>query len=51
MNDISIRPKSIPAPTREGVNKALDGINMIFHKEAIKSRMQVDQKRPENNSK
>ncbi len=43
MNDISIHDQNQYVPTRDGVNKATDDINMIFHKAAIKA--DIKQKR------
>ncbi|KAF0039077.1 hypothetical protein F2P81_009561 [Scophthalmus maximus] len=37
MNDISICDQNQYVPTRDGVDKVIDDINMIFHKEAIKA--------------
>ena len=37
MNDTSIFDQNQYVSTRDGVNKATDGINMIFHKEAIQA--------------
>ena len=34
MNDISMYDKNQDAPTRDSVNKAIDDINILFHKES-----------------
>ena len=37
MSDISKYDQNQYAPTRDGVNKAIDNVNIIFHKAAIKT--------------
>lgn len=46
MNDISIIDQNQHVPTRDGVNKAIDDINMIFHKAAIRAELITPKRKP-----
>ena len=46
MNDISKYDQNQYAPTRDSVNKAIDNINMIFHKAAIKADLIKHKRKP-----
>ena len=46
MNDMSLFDQNQYVPTKDGVNMAIDYINMIFHKAAIKADLIKQKQKP-----